>query len=282
MAMYMDDPDDSLQDEFDAVIFSGHPLGMNILGTAKTIQSFGQRDFKKFVKENLDTRKVVFTSVGDVSMDEVIRLADRYLGPIPKMRSQRRRKLFSGYKPTEVTLQRPVKQARCAIGRAAYKLSDKKRGAFYMLTNMLGGAGMNSRLNLALRERHGYVYSVGAQFIPFTDTGLFVISFGTESSQMKKSIALVQEELRRFREEPLGVKQLAAAKEQLLGQIAMAEESNISFMMMMARSLLDLGKVLELNEVFEGVRKVTPQLLQEISNEMFRESKMSYLVMEPS
>jgi len=282
MAMYMDDPEDSLQDEFDAVVFSGHPLGMNILGTAKTIQSFRRSDFRQFVKENLDTRKIVFSCVGDVPMEEVVRLADRYLGHIPKIRSRNRRKPFTGYKPKEVTLQRPIKQARCAIGRTAYKLSDEKRGAFYMLTNILGGVGMNSRLNMALRERYGYVYSIGAQFVPYTDTGLFVISFGTETSQMKKSIALVREEMRKLREEPLGVKQLAAAKEQLLGQIAMAEESNINFMMMMARNLLDLGKVFDLDEIFERVKNVTPLRLQEISNEMFKENKMSYLIMEPN
>lgn len=282
MAMYMDDPEDSLQDEFDAVVFSGHPLGMNILGTAKTIQSFRRSDFRQFVKENLDTRKIVFSCVGDVPMEEVVRLADRYLGHIPKIRSRNRRKPFTGYKPKEVTLQRPIKQARCAIGRTAYKLSDEKRGAFYMLTNILGGVGMNSRLNMALRERYGYVYSVGAQFVPYTDIGLFVISFGTETSQMKKSIALVREEMRKLREEPLGVKQLAAAKEQLLGQIAMAEESNINFMMMMARNLLDLGKVFDLDEIFERVKNVTPLRLQEISNEMFKENKMSYLIMEPN
>jgi predicted Zn-dependent peptidase len=281
MAMYYDDPEDSLQDEFDSVIFSGHPLGMNILGTEKTVRSFKRSDFRQFVKEHLDTRRVVFSCVGNVPMEKVILLAEKYLGKIPKIRSRKNRKTFKGYKPKEVALKRDIKQARCAIGRTSYKLSDDKRGAFYMLTNILGGSGMNSRLNLALREKHGFVYSVGAQFVPFTDTGLFVISFGTETSQMKKSISLVKEELRKLREEPLGIKQLAAAKEQLLGQIALAEESNISFMMMMARNLLDLGKVTTLDEVFERVKNTTPARLQEISNEMFSEKKLSYLIMEP-
>lgn len=281
MAMYMDDPEDSLQDEFDAVVFSGHPLGMNILGTEKTVRSFKRNDFRQFINENLDTRKIIFSCVGNVSMDEVIRFADKYLAPIPKIRSNKKRKAFTGYKPKEVVLKRPLKQARCAIGRTAYRLSDEKRGAFYMLTNILGGVGMNSRLNMALRERYGYVYSVGAQFVPYTDTGLFVISFGTEMNQMKKSIMLVREEMRKLRDEPLGVKQLAAAKEQLLGQIAMAEESNLSFMTMMARNLLDLKKVIDLDETFERVRTISPQKLQEIANDMFRESKMSCLVMEP-
>jgi predicted Zn-dependent peptidase len=281
MAMYMDDPDDSLQDEFDSVVFTDHSLGMNILGTEKTVKSFKRSDFRKFIKTHLDTRKVIFSCVGNVPMEKVIELAEKYLGRVPKLRSRKIRAKFSGYKPKEVVLKRDIKQARCAIGRSSYKLSDPKRGAFYMLTNILGGQGMNSRLNMALREKHGFVYSVGAQYVPFTDTGLFMISFGTEASQMKKSVALVKEELRKMREEPLGSKQLSAAKEQLLGQIAMSEESNISFMIMMARNLLDLGRVTTMEEIFERVKNTTPRQLQEIATEMFREDKLSYLMMEP-
>lgn len=282
MSMYYDDPEDSLQDEFDAVIFSGHSLGMNILGTEKTVKSFKRNNFRQFIKEHVDTRKIVFSCVGNVSMEKVIQLAEKYLGHLPKMQSRKVRKKFTGYKPKEVILKRDIKQSRCAIGRASYKLADDKRSTFYMLTNILGGNGMNSRLNMALREKHGFVYSIGAQYVPFTDTGLFVISFGTEPSQMKKSVTLVKEELRKMREEPLGSKQLSAAKEQLLGQIAMAEESNISFMIMMARNLLDLGRVTTLDEIFDRVKNVTAGRLAEIANEMFDESKLSYLMMEPN
>ncbi len=281
MSMYFDDPEDSLQDEFDNVIFKEHPLGMNILGSEKTVRSFKRRDFQEFVKNHLDTRKIIFSCVGNVSTEEVMRLAEKYLGPVPRVISRKVRKNFSGYKPTEVVLKRDVKQARCAMGRTSYKLSDSKRGTFYMLTNILGGGGMNSRLNMALREKYGFVYSIGAQFVPFTDTGLFMISFGTEPSQLKKSIELVKLELQKMRDQPMGVKQLAAAKEQLLGQIAMSEESNINFMIMMARNLLDLGKVSSMEEMFERVKNTSAQRLQELSNEMFNEDRLSYLIMEP-
>ncbi len=282
MAMYYDDPEDSLQDEFDGIVFSGHSLGMNILGREKTVKSFRRNDFQRFIKAHLDTRKIIFSCVGNVSMERVVKIAEKYMGHIPKMTSQKTRKPFTGYKPKEAVLKRPVKQARCAIGRTAYSINDERRGPFYMLTNILGGSGMNSRLNMALREKRGYVYSVAAQFVPFTDTGLFVISFGTEAAQMNKSIGLVKTELRKLREEPLGKKQLAAAKEQIMGQIAMAEENNISFMMMMARNLLDLNKVLTLDELFSRVKNASAAKLMELANEMFDEDKLSYLMMEPT
>jgi predicted Zn-dependent peptidase len=282
MSMYYDDPEDSLQDEFDALIFAGHPLGMNILGTERTVKSFKRRDFRHFIKEHLDTSRIIFTCVGNISMEKVVQMAEKYLGPVPKMRSKKKRKLFSGYKPNEVLLTRPVKQARCAIGQVAYHMKDERRGAFYMLTNILGGSGMNSKLNMTLREKRGFVYSIGAQYVPFTDVGLFVISFGTEPGQLAKSIELVKEELRKMRDERMGVKQLAAAKEQLLGHIAMAEENNMSFMMMMARNLLDLGKVTPLEEIFDRVKNTKAIKLQELANDIFDEDKLSYLRMQPN
>lgn len=281
MSMYYDDPEDSLQDEFDSIVFSGHSLGMNILGTKETVSSFRQKDFRDFVKANLDTTRIVFSVVGNIAHEKVIEIAEKYLSHIPKTKSKKVRKKFASYKPKEIALKRAVKQSRCAIGRPSFHIGHEKRSAFYMLTNILGGAGMNSRLNMALREKHGYVYNIGAQFVPFTDTGLFVISFGTEPKQLKKSIELVKLEMKKLRDEKMGVKQLAAAKEQILGQIAMAEESNISFMIMMARNLLDLGRVTTLDEIFERVKSASAADLQELANEMFQENKISLLMMQP-
>ncbi len=282
MAMYHDDPDDSLQDEFDTVVFGKHSLGMNVLGTEKSVKGFKRNDFRAFVKEHLDTRRVVFSCVGNISMEKVIALAEKHLGCVPASTSRKKRIQFSGYKPSEIVLKRTVKQARCAMGRTAYPFAHKNRSPFYMLSTILGGPGMNSRLNLALREKHGFVYSIGAQYVPFTDTGLFVISFGTEATQMSKGIKLVKQELKRMREEPLGVKQLSQWKEQILGQIAMAEENNLSFMMMMARNLLDQGRVTSLEEIFDRVKNTSATTLQELAQEMFAEEHFSYLIMEPS
>lgn len=280
MSMYYDDPEDSLQDEFDAIVFKGHSLGMNILGTEKTVRSFRRKDFRNFVNEHLDTRRIVFSSVGNVPMEKVVALAEKYLGPVAARKSVRKRKKFSGYRPKQQILNRPVKQSRCAIGRASYSFTDPKRSPFYMLTSILGGPGMNSRLNLALREKHGFVYTIGAQYVPFTDTGLFVISFGTEPSQMNKSILLVKQELKRMIDKPLGARQLTSSKEQILGQIAMAEENNISFMIMMARNLLDQGRVTSLEEIFDRVKHTSALQLQELAHEMFNERYLSTLIIE--
>ena len=281
MSMYDDDPEDSLQDEFDAVLFKGHSLGMNILGTKKTVSSFKKKDFRKFLNEHLDTTHIVFSCVGNVPYEEVVALTEKYFGSIPKMISKKKRILFKGYKPSEAIIKRDIKQARCAIGRPAFKFTDPKRSPFYILTNILGGPGMNSRLNMALREKHGLVYSIAAQFVSFTDTGLFVVSFGTEPTQLERSISLVKHEFKKLREEPLGKKQLSEAKEQILGHLAISEENNVSFMMMMARNILDAGKVTTLDEIFERIKNTTVDTLKELSNEMLDDDKFSYLRMIP-
>jgi predicted Zn-dependent peptidase len=282
MAMYEDNPEDSLQDEFDKIIFSGHPLGTNILGTKKTVESVRRKDFTDFVKASMDTSRIIFSCVGNVSKDEIIRLATKYMGHVPKMRSAKQRRKFNHYLPKTATLHRDIKQARCAIGNTAYKVSDRKSIPFYMLTNILGGSGMNSRLNLALREKYGFVYSIAAQYISFTDAGLFVISFGTEPSQLDRSIDLVKAELKKLKTEPLGKKQLASAKEQIKGQFAMAEENNVGYMIMQARNLLDLGRVPSIDEMFSRIKETTAGDLIELADEIFNEKHLSYLLMKPS
>jgi predicted Zn-dependent peptidase len=281
MAMYHDDPEDTLQDEFDRLVFAKHSLGMNILGREKTVQSFRRSDFKKFIKDHLDTRKIIFSCAGNITFDAVVKLTEQYLGGVNRAGSVKKRIPFRGYKPQELTLHREVKQARCAMGLPAYRVTDERRSAFFMLSNILGGPGMNSRLNLALRERRGFVYSIGAQYVPFTDTGLFVISFGTEPSQMKKSLTLINRELTMLKEDRLGAKQLRAAKEQIMGQLAIARENNTGLMMMMARNLLDHSRLLSLDELFDRIQYITADDLRNIAVDIFREEKFSYLFMEP-
>jgi predicted Zn-dependent peptidase len=281
MSMYFDDPDGALQDEFDALIYDRHSMGMNILGRTDTIKSFSKKHFQEFIANHLDTRKIVFSVVGNIEWEKVVELSEKYLGRVRKVVSSVKRKKINGYKPNTKIIQRPVKQGKCAIGRTAFSIKDERRGLFYFLNNILGGQGMNSKLNLALREKHGFVYSIGSSFTPFSDTGIFSISFGTDPLQMNKAVELVKKELRKMVEEPMGTRQLSTAKEQFMGQVAMSEENNGGFMMMMARSLLDLGKVPSLDDLFKQVKGATSKEIQNLAIEVFDEKEMSMLVMEP-
>lgn len=281
MAMYYDTPEDAIQDDFDDLVFSGHPLGRNILGTTESIRRFQRQDFTQFISENLDTEHLVFSSVGPMPMKKVVRLAEKYFSKIPVYKSSREREPFSGYYPRTEVSYRNLTQAQCAIGRPAYNIKDPKRLPFFALVNILGGPGMNSRLNLALREKYGYVYSVEASYTPYIDTGMFGIYFGTEPSRIEKGINIVMKELKKLREIPLGTIQLHSAKEQLIGQLAMAEENYTNLMLMLGKSLLDLQKVEDIEEVYKKINGITAVELQDIANEMFDEKSLSMLTFLP-
>ena len=277
MAMYLDTPEDAVVDEFDNVVFQNHSLGNNILGTRESVSGFKKQDFLQFIQDNMSTERLVFCSVSNLPFEKVLKLSQKYLAPLPRIQSNRERQPFGLYQPNRINLEKPISQAHCMIGCPAYALPDEKRIPFFMLSNILGGPGMNSRLNLAVREKHGLVYTIDANYTTYIDTGLFGIYFGTEKKQLNRTISLVLKELRILREKPLGTVQLHTAKEQLMGQLAMAEESNIGLMMMLGKSILDLDKVETLNEIFDQIRKTTAKQLQEIANEILHEDNLSYL-----
>ncbi len=281
MAMYKDSPDDDLQDEFDNVVFGDHPLGMNILGIKETVNKFQKKDFVEFINNNLDTDRVVFSIVGNISFEKVKRLSDKFLGNIPAIKKKRKRNSFELYLPQTKKIEKNTMQALCAMGRPAYANNHINRIPFFMLVNLLGGPGMNSRLNLALREKHGYVYAIDANYSSFSDTGLFTIFFGTEPKQLKKSIELVKKELKKLKNISLGNLQMHTAKEQLKGQLAIAEENNASLMLAIAKSLIDRNSIDSLEDIFKQIDIVSPNIILDVANEMFDDNLFSYLTYTP-
>jgi predicted Zn-dependent peptidase len=281
MAMYFDSPDEALQDELEALIFKGHAIGMNILGNEQTVRSFKKKDFKAFFKKHADSRKIVFSCVGNIPLAQVEKIAQMYLETRPVFKSTIKRKKFNAYKQREAILQRGVKQTRCAFGRDAYPLMNHKRIPFFLLNNILGGPGMNSRLSLSIREKYGLVYAIDAQYMAYADTGMFAIYFGTEPKQVSKCMTLVRRELDRLCDMPLSARELASAKEQLKGQLALSEENNQGLMIMMGRAVIDLDRVPPLEEVYDKINEVDASNLQDIACEMFTEDKLSSLIIEP-
>jgi predicted Zn-dependent peptidase len=281
MSMYQDAPEDAIIDDFDAVVFGNHSLGHNILGTRESVSSFQQEDFFKFLGENVRTDRLVFSTVSNLPFSEVKRLANKYLAPLPAQLGDRPRLPFGAYNRVERVERKPISQAHCLIGGPAYSLEDERRIPFFLLNNLLGGPGMNSRLNLAVREKYGLVYTIDSSYSPYTDTGLFGIYFGTEKKQVNRTISLVQKELKRLREQGLGSAQLHTSKEQLMGQLAMAEESNGGLMQLLGKSTLDLGRVESINEIFDRVRQITSSELLELANEVLCEDQLSILQYVP-
>jgi predicted Zn-dependent peptidase len=281
MSMYEDDPADAIQDEFDALLFEGHPLGYNILGTRDSVGGFSKQDFQQFVAEHLDTDRVVFSVVCSWPFEKVLRVCRRYLEPIERRQAVLERPAFEGYRPKSLRLEKPISQAHCVWGGLAYPLLDARRLPFSMLCNLLGGNGMNSRLNMAIREKHGLAYSIYANYSPFLDTGMFAVQFATEERTLGRCLDLMHREVAKLRERPLGKLQLHTAKQQFLGQMAMAEESNLSLMLMLAKSTLDLGHVESFERVVQSVESIEASELQDIAAELFEPGRCSMLTFLP-
>ncbi|GLU53026.1 M16 family metallopeptidase [Dyadobacter frigoris] len=281
MSMYNDSPEDAIQDDFDQLVFADHALGNNILGTPDTVNSFGREELFQFINENLDTEQIVISSVSRLSFSKVVKVAEKYLGDISFKKTTRIRQAPGNYSPIIQEKERSITQAQCAMGQPAYALGDDRRLPFFMLVNLLGGPGMNSRFNLSLREKYGFVYSIEANYTPYLDTGFLGVFFGTEQKQLARSISLINKEFKRIREIPLSTVQLHQTKVQLMGQLAMSEESNMSFMLMMAKSLLDTGRVDTLPEIFSEIQEITSEQLQTIAQDMFNPENFSYLTFIP-
>jgi predicted Zn-dependent peptidase len=139
---------------------------------------------------------------------------------------------------------------------------------------------MNSRFNLSLREKYGLVYSIEANYTAYADTGFFGIFFGTDHKNIDKSFKLIYKELELLKNKALGSLQLKNLKEQLKGQLAMAEESQQGYMLMMAKSILDLGKVDTLSHIFTEIDQINSQQIMDLSNEMFQKDSLSSLIYE--
>ncbi|KEO74369.1 M16 family metallopeptidase [Anditalea andensis] len=281
MSMYRDSPEDAIQDDFDAQIFENHALGRNILGREETVSKFTQKDFFDFVSSRLDTSKIVFSVVGNISFSKVLKQIEGFLTNIPVKKRLYIRSGFSNYQPIHKTVEKDITQSLFAIGKPAISLYHPDRFKLYLLNNILGGPSMTSRLNLALRERHGYVYSVESTYQAYTDTGFLGIFYGTEEKTAAKAKKLVMKELAKLRNQKLGSMQIHMAKEQAVGQMAMAEENYASLMLIFGKNLLDQNKVTELDQIFKIIKETSAEQLQELANEYLAEEDFSYLTYLP-
>lgn len=281
MAMYRDSPDDCLQDEFDEILFPGHSLGKNILGTEDSVATFVQQDFLSFLEERMDTHKIVFSVVGNISFNRVLAKVVPYLENIPTKTSSHQRQPVMAYKPLTSISYRDVTQAHCALGKPALSIKDPNRFKLFLLNNVLGGPSMNSRLNMALREKAGLAYSIESVFQSYTDTGFIGIYYGTEERAAAKARKIVMRELKLIREKKLGSLQLHMAKEQTIGQMAMAEENYAGLMLVYGKNLLDKGKIEPLENIFDTIKSATASELLELAQQVYDEDQFSYLTYLP-
>ncbi len=277
---YKDTPSDLIYDDFENMFYDEHPLGRYILGDANTLASIQSIDARRYTSNYYQPENMVFFVLGGIEFKKVIAVLQKYFEDIPNRAVRLNRQIPTEYVARQLVKEKETNQAHVIIGAPSYPLFSTKRVGLALLNNVLGGPGMNSRLNLELRERKGYVYNVESNVMTFTDSGIFSIYFGTDFKNRDKCISLTLKELNKMRNVRMSTLQLTRAKNQLMGQLGVAEDNNESCALGMGRTFLHLDEYKSLTQIYEEIEKLQPDYLLDIANEVFAEDKLSILCYE--
>lgn len=275
---YEDTLSELIFDDFEDMIFRNHPLGRNILGRPDLLKKFRSEDAMAFTSRFYQPSNMVFFVLGDFNFQKIVRQVEKLLVDLPLVTVENQRTIPPLYVPEQLVVHKETHQAHVMIGSRGYNAYDDKRTALYLLNNILGGPGMNSRLNVSLRERRGLVYTVESNLTSYTDTGAFCIYFGTDPEDVDTCLKLTYKELKRMRDVKMTSSQLMAAKKQLIGQIGVASDNNENNALGMAKTFLHYNKYESSESVFRRIEALTAEGLLEVANEMFAEEYLSTLI----
>lgn len=276
---YEDSPAELIFDDFEELIFPDHPLGRNILGKPDLLRTFGTENALDFVNRYYTPSNMVFFVQGNVEFKQVVRTMEKLTADVHFPGAEREKRLGPlAYAPIRKVINKDTHQAHVMIGGRGYSAYDDRRTGLYLLNNILGGPGMNSRLNVSLREKRGLVYNVESNLTAYTDTGTFCIYFGCDGEDADYCTELVHRELKKLCDRPLTDAQLRAAKKQIMGQIGVAGDNFENNALDVAKCFLHYGRCDSKEEVFSRIEALTPRCLWDISNEMFAEDYLSTLV----
>ena len=301
---YNDSPAELIYDEFENIIFKGSPLGHNILGTAEQVRSFKTEDALRFTRKLYRPNNAIFFAYGDIDFKKLVRLLKKsFLSEERRVKSEettfgdRRESQFNSpeaqaqfniqhstfntqhsFEGQTIVMQKNTHQAHVMIGTRAYDVNDSRRMPLYLLNNMLGGPGMNAKLNLALREHNGLVYTVESTMVAYGDTGIWSIYFGCDEHDVKRCLRLVRKELDKFMQKPLSEAQLKAAKKQIKGQVGVACDNRENFALDFGKSFLHYGWEKNVDRLYEQVDEITAEQIQAVAQELFDKDRLTTLI----
>ncbi len=275
---YKDNPFEEIYDEIEDIVFEGHSLGRNILGTEDLIKGYSKKDIQNFIKNKFNTDQTAICSVGNFDFKNFIKLCEKHFNEAENNIRKFKRSVFNNYKAKTIIQAKGLHQAHCIIANKAYSALDERRTTLSLLNNVLGGPGLNTRLNMGIREKYGFCYNIESNYSPFSDTGIITIYLGTDFSSLEKTLQLTHKELDKLKNKKLGSLQLHRAKQQLIGQIAIAQESNINELLSMGKSILTYDKIETIEELNLEIEAVTSEKLIDIAQDIFNKENLSMLI----
>jgi len=277
---YLDSPSDKIFDDFEEHLFKGHALGNNILGTKERVQGFTRDDLQAYVKRFFTTENMVISFVGEIGRNRLEKILEEdFKNCLPGKHKEIAEK-FELNKRFKIRTKEANYQVHAIVGGIAPNYKEESRRGMTLLTNILGGPALNSRLTLSIREKYGYSYNVEANYTPYVDTGFWSVYLGTDPKYIDKSIALIYKELKLLRTKKLGILQLNRAKEQLKGHLALGMDSNSGLMLGLGKSLLLFNQIDTIQEIYQGIDKLEASELLEIANQYFSEENCNELIFD--
>jgi len=274
---YNDSPSELIYDDFEELIFLNHPIGNNILGDVKMLESFSTESARTFVRRNYHPNEILFFVIGKLDFKTLVKWGEKHFKVAERECVVKKRVAPADYTPQYKEIVKNTHQVHFILGNRCYDLYHPNRLAMYLLNNIIGGPGMNSLLNLSLREKHGLVYNVESSFQPFTDTGLWSVYFGCDPENAAKCEKLVRREMQKLQEQPLSDVALKKYKLQLMGQMAISNEQKESLALGIGKSFLRYGKIENIENIKMKIDAITANQLQEIAKEVFNPEMLSVL-----
>ncbi|MBQ9473319.1 MAG: insulinase family protein [Bacteroidales bacterium] len=273
---YRDSPADLIYDEYEELAFQGHPLAHNILGTKRNVRHFTPDMIRQHLQSNYTTSRMAISVVGNTTMERLVRMCEKYFGGYSSQAPQRAAQP-PAFRQFDITRQRRTHQSHIIVGCEAPNLYDTAKTAFTLLCNILGGPAMNSRLNVAVRERHGFCYNIESQYTLFSDTGLLCIYAGVDRDARERALQLIRRELQRLVDTPLTASQLRAAQLQLIGQMAISNDNALNEMQSIGKACLVYGTVDPLADTNRHIMAVTQHDIQSLAARYLAPGKISTL-----
>lgn len=273
-----DTPSELIFDEFENFVFQNHPLGTNILGTPQSIKKLNRQKVCSFINRTYNTDQMVIAVVGNIKFENCVRVIEKYFADATINNRNFQRLAFSQYRAEHKKIKMHTNQAHAVIGLVLPNYNEQKNLAATLLNNIFGGQGLNSRLNLAVREKNGYVYQIESAYSALSDIGLFTTYIGADNKNINRCFELVFKEMKKLREQKLGTLQLHRAHLQFIGQTCIFYESNLSEMLSIGKNHLIFSEVEDIPTIIKKIETITSSELIDLANEILVEDAMSSLI----
>lgn len=276
--MYLDSPEETVYDEFHQLAFPGQTIGNAILGTKSTLEKIHAKDVNDFLNRNYVNERIVISIAGNFSPSRIENLLKKYLGDMNQNKAIGLEFSESIYHSFKQKSKKDFQQVHAIIGNKAPSIHDTNKYAVFLLNNILGGEWMSSRLNMSVREKHAYVYSIYTGYNIYSDNALYTIQFGTDKRHIENCLSLIDKELKKIKNKKVSAAELKKARRQTEGQYSLYYENASFVVQTRAKNVLDYGHIVTLEDYSKNINAVTENDIIEQANALFDESTLSSLI----